>query len=82
VFAWSATSPGFRRGVSLINANGEVVAKPNYHQARKQRELARKARQQEKQQRRSARQGARPEDESAPAAEEPALPPSSSGDPT
>jgi hypothetical protein len=31
------------------------VAKPNYHQARKQKELARKARQQEKQQRRSAR---------------------------
>ena len=32
-----------------------LVAKPNYHQARKQKELARKARQQEKQQRRSAR---------------------------
>jgi hypothetical protein len=32
-----------------------IVAKPNYHQARKQRELARKARQLEKQQRRSAR---------------------------
>ncbi len=31
------------------------VAKPNYHQARKQKELARKARQQEKQQRRAAR---------------------------
>jgi hypothetical protein len=30
----------------------------NYHQARKQKELARKARQQEKQQRRSARAGA------------------------
>jgi ribosome assembly protein YihI (activator of Der GTPase) len=37
------------------------VAKPNYHQARKQKELARKARQQEKQQRRSARPGARGE---------------------
>jgi hypothetical protein len=34
---------------------GNVVAKPNYHQARKQRELARKTRQQEKRQRRSAR---------------------------
>ncbi|MGH7747271.1 MAG: hypothetical protein ACREQ5_21310 [Candidatus Dormibacteria bacterium] len=31
------------------------MAKPNYHQARKQRELARKSRQQEKQLRRSAR---------------------------
>ena len=33
------------------------MAKPNYHQARKQRELARKSRQQQKQQRRSARAG-------------------------
>jgi hypothetical protein len=32
-----------------------IVAKPNYHQAKKQRELARKARQQEKQQRRTDR---------------------------
>jgi hypothetical protein len=32
-----------------------IVAKPNYHQARKQREVARKARQLEKQQRRTAR---------------------------
>jgi len=31
------------------------MAKPNYQQARKQRELARKSRQQEKQQRRSTR---------------------------
>jgi len=31
------------------------MPKPNYHQARKQKEVARKARQQEKQQRRSAR---------------------------
>jgi hypothetical protein len=31
------------------------VPKPNYHHAKKQKELARKARQQEKQQRRSAR---------------------------
>jgi hypothetical protein len=37
------------------------VAKPNYHHARKQKELARKARQQEKQQRRSARPSARGE---------------------
>lgn len=34
------------------------MPKPNYHQARKQKEVARKARQQEKQQRRSARLGA------------------------
>jgi len=31
------------------------LAKPNYHHARRQRELARKAKQQEKQQRRAAR---------------------------
>ncbi len=31
------------------------MAKPNYHQARKQKEVARKARQQEKKQRRSAK---------------------------
>jgi hypothetical protein len=37
-----------------FSENGAQVAK-NYHQARKQRELARKARQQEKQQRRAAR---------------------------
>jgi hypothetical protein len=37
-----------------FSENGAQVPK-NYHQARKQRELARKARQQEKQQRRSAR---------------------------
>jgi hypothetical protein len=34
------------------------MAKPNYHQARKQKELARKSRQQAKQQRRIARAGA------------------------
>jgi len=33
------------------------MAKPNYQQARKQRELARKSRQQQKQQRRSTRTG-------------------------
>ena len=37
-----------------FSENGAQVPK-NYHQARKQRELARKARQQEKQQRRAAR---------------------------
>jgi hypothetical protein len=40
----------FRR----TDENGEQVPK-NYHQARKQKELARKARQEQKQQRRSAR---------------------------
>ena len=33
------------------------MPKPNYHQARKQKEVARKARQQEKQQRRATRTG-------------------------
>ena len=56
------------------------MAKPNYHQARKQKELARKARQQEKQQRRSVRQSEPVADGSLPAAEEPVLPPSPSGD--
>jgi hypothetical protein len=37
------------------------VAQQNYHRARKQKELARKARQQEKQQRQSARPSARGE---------------------
>ena len=37
--------------------DGESVPKQNYHHARKQKELARKARQQEKQQRRATRQG-------------------------
>jgi hypothetical protein len=32
------------------------VQKPNYHQARKQKELARKARQQQKQERRAVRE--------------------------
>jgi hypothetical protein len=36
----------------------KVMAKPNYQQARKQRELARKSRQLEKQQRRSTRAAA------------------------
>ena len=38
-------------------AHENLMAKPNYQQARKQRELARKSRQQEKQQRRSTRSG-------------------------
>jgi hypothetical protein len=40
---------------SALITHGESMAKFNYHQARKQKEVARKARQQEKQQRRSAR---------------------------
>ena len=48
---------------------GEPVPKPNYHQARKQKEQARKARQQEKQQRRSTRPGI-PGEEAAAAPEE------------
>ena len=52
-----------------------LVAKPNYHQARKQKELARKARQQEKQQRRSARPGTRGENPEASQLEAPATPP-------
>jgi len=45
-------------GASTSATQESLVAKPNYHQARKQKELARKARQQEKQQRRSARPSA------------------------
>lgn len=44
---------------------GAQVPKQNYHQARKQRELARKARQQAKEQRRSARLKAPDESEAA-----------------
>lgn len=62
--------------------NGEPVAKANYRHARKQRELARKARQQEKQQRRSARRSSPGTDGPVEAAEQPVLPPSPSGDPT
>jgi hypothetical protein len=42
---------------SLPSENG-VQMRKNYHQVRKQREVARKVRQQEKQQRRTARLGA------------------------
>jgi hypothetical protein len=41
------------------------MPRPNYHQARKQKELARKARQQEKQQRRTVRPDAPGEGEPA-----------------
>jgi hypothetical protein len=51
------------------------VAKPNYHQARKQKELARKARQQEKQQRRSARPSAPGENPESGQVEASATPP-------
>ena len=51
--------------------SGEPVPKPNYHQARKQRELAKKTRQQAKQERRSAR----PSAPAANAAETPAQTP-------
>jgi hypothetical protein len=60
------------------------VRKPNYHQARKQKELSRKARQQEKLQKRVV---AKPEDGSVAVAQEPlaaaiaptAIPPTGSG---
>src|SRR5215831_21378685 len=42
----------------VLRAHENLMAKPNYQQARKQRELARKSRQQEKQQRRSTRAAA------------------------
>ena len=41
--------------IPLFDDLGEAVPKPNYHQQRKQKEVARKARQQEKQQRRATR---------------------------
>ncbi len=51
---------------AYVSATQEtLVAKPNYHHARKQKELARKARQQEKQQRRSARPNAADENSAA-----------------
>jgi hypothetical protein len=45
------------------------VPKPNYHHAKKQKELARKARKQEKEQRKSARLNT-PEETAAPSATE------------
>lgn len=53
---------------------GESMPKPNYHQARKQKEVARKARQQEKQQRRSARPGTPAPDAETSALQEPGGP--------
>jgi hypothetical protein len=50
------------------------MPKPNYHQARKQKEVARKARQQEKQQRRSARPNTSGEQTLAATAHEPEEP--------
>jgi hypothetical protein len=44
------------------------VPKPNYHHAKKQKELARKARKQEKEQRKSARLST-PEENAAPGSE-------------
>ena len=52
---------------SAVSSPGEPMPKQNYHQARKQRELARKTRQQAKRDRRSAR----PESPGANAAETP-----------
>lgn len=51
------------------------MPKPNYHQAKKQKEAARKARQQEKQQRRSApRVNTGEADAEAPTSQEPGTP--------
>lgn len=46
------------------------MRKPNYHQARKQKELSRKARQQEKQQRRAVAKGPEGDGEQAGVPEE------------
>jgi hypothetical protein len=50
------------------------VPKPNYHHAKKQKELARKARKQEKEQRKSARVSAPEEGAAAASTETPATP--------
>ncbi len=50
----------------LLLPHGVHVPKPNYHHAKKQKELARKARKQEKEQRKTARLN--PTDEAAAAA--------------
>jgi ATP-dependent exoDNAse (exonuclease V) alpha subunit len=47
------------------------VAKTNYHQIRRQKELAKKTRQQEKQQKRLAAKTSTPDAEAASAAEDP-----------
>lgn len=59
---------------------GEPVPKPNYHQAKKQRELARKTRQQAKQERRAARPGAPGENAAETPAPTPTAPDPVSGD--
>jgi hypothetical protein len=51
--ASAPTAPG--RLLPTRGDRGNLVPKPNYRQAKKQKELSRKARQLEKQQRRSAR---------------------------
>ena len=51
------------------------MAKPNYNHTRKQKELARKARQQEKQQRRMTRPVTNDQGSTAAAVAEPKLPP-------
>lgn len=47
--------PCERDGTRSVEDNGDFVPRPNYHHAKKQRELAKKARQLEKQQRRKSR---------------------------
>src|ERR1700722_20870156 len=54
-------------GASTSSRHGVYVPKPNYHHAKKQKELARKARKQEKEQRKSARLNS-PEETAAAAA--------------
>lgn len=62
----------------LLLPHGVHVPKPNYHHAKKQKELARKARKQEKEQRKSARLNA-PEETAAPGATEGAAVDTTSG---
>jgi hypothetical protein len=54
-------------GASTSSRHGVYVPKPNYHHAKKQKELARKARKQEKEQRKSARLSSPEETAAAPA---------------
>jgi hypothetical protein len=66
-------------GSRLFQYRRMPLAKPNYHHAKKQRELARKTRQNEKQQRRSARvkapDGSTPSDPAQDTAVAPGAPP-------
>jgi hypothetical protein len=59
---------------SIPDDCGEPMPKPNYHQARKQKEVARKARQQEKQQRRATRENPTAAQTDAAASQEPGGP--------